>query len=94
MESGQIQLMVRLFCFIKRYFSEKRHEGDTMIIIENGYELEFLDNMDAFLGIPDITNQGQTFKKSGKLDKKAMSQLAEIQQKVKGLIRKAEQLLA
>jgi len=65
-----------------------------MIIIENGYELEFLDNMDVFLGIPNIPNQGQTFKKRSKLDKKAMSQLAEIQQKVKGLIRRAEQLLA
>ncbi len=61
-----------------------------MIIKANGYELELLDNLDVYLGIP---NKGQTFKKRDKLDKKTISQLAEIQQKAEALIRKTEQLL-
>ncbi len=62
-----------------------------MIIKANGYELEFFDNLDVYLGIP---NKGQTFKKRDKIDKETMSQLAEIQQKAEALIRKTEQLLA
>ncbi len=62
-----------------------------MIIKANGCELEFLDNLDIYLGIP---KKGQTFKKRDTLDNKTISQLAEIQQKAEALIRKTEQLLA
>ncbi len=68
----------------------KRHEGGTMIIKANGYELEFLDNLDVYLGIP---NKGQTFTKRDKLDKRTISQLAEIQKKAEELIRTTERLL-
>ncbi len=61
-----------------------------MIIKANGYELELLDNLDVYLGIP---NKGQTFTKRDKLDKKTISQLAEIQQKAEELIRTTERLL-